>query len=165
MRPLARLRRLCAHRLRDEERGQILLLGLGTACLVLALVLVSASASAVYLDLKTLSSMADSAAAAGAGGVGEGSYYGGESGGAVPGALSPQEVREAARDDVLAQREVVDAVGLSGVEIVSVGVQEGRTAVVVLRAHSQPPFLPWGILPSRGFTITATGTATITTAR
>lgn len=158
----ASLHRRCARRLRGEE-GQILLLGLGTVCLVLALLLVSASATAVYLDLKTLTAMADSAAAAGAGGLGEQPYYGGGAIGSAPGTLTSQGVRQAALDDVAAQVAVVEAAGLSEVEVVGAQAQGGTTAVVTLRAHSQPPFLPWGIIPAKGFTITATATATLTT--
>ena len=56
-------------RLRREEDGQTLLLGIGLICIVFALLFIAASATAVYLDLKTLTSLADSAAAAGADGT------------------------------------------------------------------------------------------------
>lgn len=150
-------------RLRGGEEGQILLLGIGMVTLILALLLVTASATAVYLDLKALTSMADSAAAAGAAGVGGQPYYGGGVPDAASGALTSQAVRAAALEDLAAQAGVVDGVGLSGVELVSAQAQEGSTAVVTLRAHCQPPFLPWGIIPAQGFTLTATGTAAITT--
>ena len=74
---LRRAREL-ARRLRREEDGQTLLLGVGLICVVLALLFVAASATAIYLDLKTLTSLADSAAAAGADGLEEDSYYGGQ---------------------------------------------------------------------------------------
>lgn len=41
---------------------------------------------------------------------------------------------------------------------------DGATAVVTLTARSRPPFLPWGVIPSQGFVITATGSARMTTA-
>ena len=40
-------------RLRREEDGQTLLLGIGLICIVFALLFIAASATAVYLDLKT----------------------------------------------------------------------------------------------------------------
>ena len=51
--------RALLRRLRREEDGQTLLLGVGLICVVLALLFVAASATAVYLDLKTLTSLAD----------------------------------------------------------------------------------------------------------
>ena len=51
-------------RLRREEDGQTLLLGVGLICIVLAMLFVAASATAVYLDLKTLTSLSAPAAAA-----------------------------------------------------------------------------------------------------
>ena len=33
------------------------------------------------------------------------------------------------------------------------------TVVVALSARSRPPFLPWGVIPARGFTIRAAGSA------
>ncbi|OMG24139.1 glycosyltransferase, partial [Actinomyces naeslundii] len=45
--------RALARRLRREEGGQTLLLGVGLICVVFALLFVAASATAVYLDLKT----------------------------------------------------------------------------------------------------------------
>ena len=55
------------------------------------------------------------------------------------------------------------AARLEGVTIVSARAADSRTAVVTLQARSRPPFLPWGILPAEGFTITATGSARMTT--
>jgi len=37
--------------------------------------------------------------------------------------------------------------------------------IVTLTAESRPPFLPWGAIPARGFTITATGSARVSTAQ
>lgn len=160
-----RLAARLVRRARRDEEGQILLLGIGMITLILALILVTASATAVYLDLKALTSMADSAAAAGAAGVDGQSYYNHDPGAldAAPGALTSQGVRAAALEDLTAQARVVHGAGLSGVELLGAQAQDGTTAVVTLRAHSQPPFLPWGIIPAQGFTLTATGTAAITT--
>ena len=147
-------------RLRREEDGQTLLLGVGLICIVLAMLFVAASATAVYLDLKTLTSLADSAAAAGADSMDEHPYYGGGATDTVPGALSDAEVRSKAAEDLSAQPA---AATLEGVMIVSARAADSRTAVVTLQARSRPPFLPWGILPAEGFTITATGSARMTT--
>ena len=160
--PRAAQRRLRAlvRRLRREENGQTLLLGVGLICVVLALLFVAASATAIYLDLKTLTSLADSAAAAGADGVDGSPYYGGNGTDAAPGALTDAAVSESAAADVSAQPA---AARLEGVTIVSARAADAQTAVVTLQARSRPPFLPWGIIPAEGFTITATGSARMTT--
>lgn len=158
-RPRAVLLGLC-----EEEDGQTLILGIGLVAVVLALILVVASATSVYLDLKRLTSMADQAAAAAAQSVDEAAYYASgstgssESDGAVGSALvlSDAGVRTAAADH-LAGEELSG--GLSGVTLTRASASDGTTAVVTLSAHSQPPFLPWGIVPSDGFTITVTGSA------
>ncbi|MDU0347453.1 glycosyltransferase [Actinomyces sp. MRS3W] len=150
---LGRLRRRAG-----GEEGQTLLLGVGLVAVVAALLLVLASATAVYLDLKTLTSLADSAAAAAADAVDEGSYFDGASTAAGPGSLSAAGVRAAAAADLATQ-----PVDLAGLQIADASSPDGATAVVTLTAHSQPPFLPWGVIPASGFTITATGTARATT--
>ena len=156
---LRRAREL-ARRLRREEDGQTLLLGVGLICVVLALLFVAASATAVYLDLKTLTSLADSAAAAGADSMEAHPYYGGDATDSAPGSLTDTGVRSKAAEDLSAQPT---AARLEGVTIVSARAADSRTAVVTLQARSRPPFLPWAILPVEGFTITATGSARMTT--
>ena len=47
--------------------------------------------------------------------------------------------------------------------VISARAADSQTAVVTLQARSRPPFLPWGIIPAEGFTITATGSARMTT--
>ncbi len=160
LRPGGRLRRLLvrAARAAGPEDGQTLLLGIGLVTVVLALVLALASASAIYLDLKTLTSLADSAAAAAADAVEEDSYFGGSVTDSGPGALSAASVRAAAAADLAMQ-----PVDLTGVQIREASSPDGVTAVVTLTAYSQPPFLPWGVIPASGFTITATGSARATT--
>ncbi|VEG27122.1 Uncharacterised protein [Actinomyces howellii] len=140
------------------EDGQTLILGLGLVTLVLALLLTIASATAVYLDLKNLTSLADSAAAAAADAADGPGYFDGQAGSGGPGTLTDPGVLETAGRDLSAQPS-----DLSGVRIVSATAVDGRTAVVTLSARSRPPFLPWGILPSEGFTITATGSARVAT--
>ena len=152
--------RALVHRLRREEDGQTLLLGVGLICVVLALLFVGASATAVYLDLKTLTSLADSAAAAGADSMDAHPYYGGGATDTVPGALTDMGVRGKAAEDLSAQPA---AARLEGITMISARAADSRTAVVTLQARSRPPFLPWGILPAEGFTITATGSARMTT--
>ena len=152
--------RALAHRLRRDEDGQTLLLGVGLICVVLALLFVAASATAVYLDLKTLTSLADSAAAAGADSVEAHPYYGGGVTDDAPGSLTDAGVGRKAAEDLSAQPA---ADRLEGVTIVSARAADSRTAEVRLQARSRPPFLPWGILPAEGFTITATGSARMTT--
>ena len=152
--------RTLVHRLRWEEDGQTLLLGVGLVCVVLALLFVAASATAIYLDLKTLTSLADSAAAAGADSVEAHPYYGGGATDDAPGSLTDAGVGRKAAEDLSAQPA---ADRLEGVTIVSARAADSRTAVVTLQARSRPPFLPWGILPAEGFTITATGFARMTT--
>lgn len=137
---------------RRREDGQVLLLGIGLITAVLALVLVVAGATAVYLDLKTLTAMADSAAAAAADGVDERSYF--EDGGGGPGYLTDAVVATEAVTDLRAQPDAPDSLRMTGAST-----PDGVTAVVTLTARSRPPFLPWGIIPSEGFAITATGTA------
>nr|WP_103061974.1 glycosyltransferase [Actinomyces qiguomingii] len=148
--------RMC--RVSGAEDGQTLLLGVGLIAVVLALTLVVASATAIYLDLKTLTSLADSAAAAAADAVDEDSYFGGTTTQAGPGALSDAGVQLAASADLVKQ-----PVDLSDLRILEAYSPDGATAVVTLSAHSRPPFLPWGVIPAAGFTITATGTARATT--
>ncbi len=161
-RPLVRVLR----RLREGEEGQTLLLGIGLISVVLALLLTVAAATEVYLDVKRLTSAADSAAAAAADGVGSGGYYvgtvstSGSDTGAVPGALSDEAVREAAVQDVSTQEVLMQ---LEDVRVVEAYASGGDTAVVTLTARSRPSFLPWGIIPSEGFEITATSTARVTT--
>ena len=152
--------RALARRLRREESGQTLLLGVGLICVVFALLFVAASATAVYLDLKTLTSLADSAAAAGADSVEAHPYYGGGVTDDAPGSLTDAGVGSKAAEDLSAQPA---AARLEGVTIVSARAADSRTAEVRLQARSRPPFLPWGILPAEGFTITATGSARMTT--
>ena len=151
--------RALLRRLHHEEDGQTLLLGVGLICVVLALLFVAASATAVYLDLKTLTSLADSAAAAGADSV-EAHPYGGGVTDDAPGSLTDAGVGSKAAEDLSAQPA---ADRLEGVTIVSARAADSRTAEVRLQARSRPPFLPWGILPAEGFTITATGSARMTT--
>lgn len=141
------------------EDGQILLLGVGVIAVVAALVLVAASATAVHLDLKTLTSLADSAAAAAVDGVDEDGYYGGVEADGAPGRLTDAGVRAAALEDLAAQPERPESV-----RVVRAVSPDGATAVVTLTARSRPPFLPWGVIPARGFTITATGSARVSTA-
>ena len=161
-RPLVRVLR----RLREGEEGQTLLLGIGLISVVLALLLTVAAATEVYLDVKRLTSAADSAAAAAADGVGSGGYYvgtvstSGSDTGPVPGALSDEAVREAAVQDVSTQEVLMQ---LEDVRVVESYASGGDTAVVTLTARSRPSFLPWGIIPSEGFEITATSTARVTT--
>ena len=152
--------RALLRRLHREEDGQTLLLGVGLICVVLALLFVAASATAVYLDLKTLTSLADSAAAAGADSMEAHPYYGGDATDSAPGSLTDTGVRSKAAEDLSAQPT---AARLEGVTIVSARAADSRTAVVTLQARSRPPFLPWAILPVEGFTITATGSARMTT--
>ena len=154
--------RYCAARatdLRRGEDGQTLLLGIGVIAVVTALLLVVAGATAVYLDLKTLTSLADSAAAAAAGGVDEDGYFGGAEADGAPGRLTDAVVRAAALEDLAAQPERPESV-----QVTQAASPDGATAVVTLTARSRPPFLPWGVIPSRGFVITATGSARTTTA-
>ena len=152
--------RTLLRRLHREEDGQTLLLGVGLICVVLALLFVAASATAVSLDLKTLTSLAASAAAAGADSMEAHPYYGGDATDSAPGSLTDTGVRSKAAEDLSAQPT---AARLEGVTIVSARAADSRTAVVTLQARSRPPFLPWGILPAEGFTITATGSARMTT--
>ena len=160
--PRAAQRRLRAlvRRLRREENGQTLLLGVGLICVVLALLFVAASATAVYLDLKTLTSLADSAAAAGADSMDARPYYAGSATDTAPGSLTDAGVRSKAVEDLSSQPAAAE---LEGIMLVSARAVDSRTAVVTLQARSRPPFLPWGIVPAEGFTITATGSARMTT--
>ena len=68
-------------------------------------------------------------------------------------------MRAAALEDLAAQPERPESV-----RVVRAVSPDGATAVVTLTARSRPPFLPWGVIPSQGFVITATGSARMTTA-
>lgn len=140
------------------EDGQTLLLGIGMVTVVLALLLVVASATSIYLDVKKLTSWADSAAAAAAQAVDDPSYYSAAGTGGAAGSLTSASVLAAAGDDLSRQPDLLD-----GTQITSASTPDGLTAVVTLTARSRPPFLPWGIIPSEGFTITATGSARVST--
>lgn len=146
-------------RIMREEDGQTLLLGLGLVTIILALLLVIASATAIYLDLKHLTSLADSAAAAGAATLDDSAYFDNEEGG--PGARTSGTAHAAAAQDLALQEPNG---GLSQVVVASATV-EGETVSVTLTARSQPPFLPWGIIPADGFALTATGSAQAVTTR
>ena len=87
-------------------------------------------------------------------------YYGGGVTDDAPGSLTDAGVGSKAAEDLSAQPA---ADRLEGVTIVSARAADSRTAEVRLQARSRPPFLPWGILPAEGFTITATGSARMTT--
>lgn len=162
--PVARVLR----RLREGEEGQTLLLGIGLVSVVLALLFTVAAATEVYLDVKRLTSAADSAAAAAANGVGSEGYYEGavsapgSDTGAVPGVLSDEAVREAAAQDLATQAVLMQ---IEDVQVVEAHAMGGDTAVVTLAARSRPSFLPWGIIPSEGFEITATSTARVMVGR
>ena len=133
-----------------REEGRTLLLGVGLIAVVLGLVLVVASVTAIHLDLKRLTALADSAAAAAVDAAEPDGYYGG----ALPG-LTGAGARAAAQADLGRQ----PAGGPEGAEIADVEIVDSTTVVVTLRARSRPPFLPWGVIPSRGFTIRAAGSA------
>lgn len=155
------MRESLVRRLRRRARaedGQTLLLGVGMVVLVLALLFVVASATAVYLDLKNLTAMADSAAAAAADAVDDPSYFDGAATEGGPGGLTDAGVLAAATEDLSRQPGL-----LEGTQITSASTPEGRTALVTLTARSRPPFLPWGIIPSEGFTISASGSARVST--
>ena len=148
--------RYCAARatdLRRGEDGQTLLLGIGVIAVVTALLLVVAGATAVYLDLKTLTSLADSAAAAAVDGVDEDGYFEGVEADGAPGRLTDAGVRAAALSDLEAQPD-----RLESVQVRQASSPDGT-------AESRPPFLPWAAIPARGFTITATGSARVSTAQ
>ncbi len=134
-----------------REEGRTLLLGVGLVAVVLALVLVVASATAIHLDLKRLTALADSAAAAAADAAEPDGYYGG-----APPGLTEAGARAAAQADLGRQPA---AGGLEGVEVAGVEIVDSATVVVALSARSRPPFLPWGVIPARGFTIRAAGSA------
>ena len=149
----------CAARaadLRRGEDGQTLLLGIGVIAVVAGLLLVVAGATAVYLDLKTLTSLADSAAAAAVDGVDEDGYFEGVEANGAPGRLTDA----GALSDLEAQPD-----RLESVQVRQASSPDGTTAIVTLTAESRPPFLPWGAIPARGFTITATGSARVSTAQ
>ena len=137
-----------------REEGRTLLLGVGLIAVVLGLVLVVASVTAIHLDLKRLTALADSAAAAAVDAAEPDGYYGGVGGGALPG-LTGAGARAAAQADLGRQ----PAGGPEGAEIADVEIVDSTTVVVTLSARSRPPFLPWGVIPSRGFTIRADGSA------
>ena len=143
-----------------DESGQVLLLGIGLTAVVLALILVIASATAVQLDLKRLAAMADSAAARAAEGVDSDGYYGGATTAEGDIILDEAAARAEAQRD-LASQPVRG--GLSEVQLAEASSGAGATAVVTLTANSQPPFLPWDVIPSDGFRLQVTSTAHLDT--
>ena len=87
-------------------------------------------------------------------------YYAGSATDTAPGSLTDAGVRSKAVEDLSSQPA---AAKLEGATIISARAADSQTAVVTLQARSRPPFLPWGIVPAEGFTITATGSARMTT--
>lgn len=148
-------------RVRGDESGQVLLLGVALVALALALVLTVASASAVYLDLKRLTALADSAAAAAANAVDSSGYYGTAPAQQSFDLLTDEGVAAAAAADLAAQSALS---GLEQVTLVGAEAVDGSTVMVTVRARSRPAFLPWRIVPVEGFVITATGSAQVRTA-
>lgn len=138
------------------EEGNMLLLGTAVSAVVLALALVVASATAVQLDYKRLLSMADIAAADAADSYDEDFYFAHAAQGAGALELENSALRAVAVQSVGTQP--VEG-GLSDVRLISARSADGEVVNVTLQAHSQPPFLPWGLIDSEGFTLTVVSAA------
>lgn len=152
---LVRLQTWLRDRLRAEE-GQVLLLGTGLLAVVLALVLLVASVSSVYLDLKRLTGLADLAAASAVANVDQDQYF--RTGANADRPLDDAGVSQAV--DAYLQQARTEG-GLTGVEVVSATSPDGASVRVELRGHSQPPFLPWGVISAEGFTLRAQASARV----
>jgi hypothetical protein avisC_01311 len=92
--------------------------------------------------------------------VDEDGYFEGVEADGAPGRLTDAGVRAAALSDLEAQPD-----RLESVQVRQASSPDGTTAIVALTAESRPPFLPWGAIPTRGFIITATGSARVSTAQ
>jgi hypothetical protein len=117
-------------RLRDE-RGSVLILGIGAVAVCLLALVVLVDASAAFLQRRTLVSLADAAALAGAQGIDLADYY---ANGASPATrLDPAVVPIRVRT-FLAESTPVEGLRLESLST------DGRTVRVVLSAPLRLPF-------------------------
>lgn len=114
-----------------EERGSVLILGLGAVVLGLMGLVVGIDASAAFLQRRALVSLADASALAGAQGIDLDSYY--RQGASDATMLDPRGV-EARVTEYLAQVHVIEGLRLEGVD------SDGRSVTVRLSAPLRLPF-------------------------
>ena len=118
-------------RLRRDERGSVLLLGIGMIVVGILAVAVAVDVSVAFLQRRALMSLGDSAALAGAQSIDLDSYY--ANGAAIGTRLSPAEVASAAR------RQVGIARGSDEIAIESI-TTDGITVRVRLSEPLRLPF-------------------------
>lgn len=120
------------------DEGQVMVLTLAFGLLALLLVGVVVSATAVHLERKSLLALADLAALDAADAMDASEYYAGPSadGGLVR--LTPDGVRSGVEAYL---RDAPAAAEFDGLEIVDASAEDGRTAVVTLRAVADVPLL------------------------
>lgn len=119
----------------QDDRGSVLLLGLGAVVIGLLAVAIGVDASAAYLQRRALVNLADASALAGAQAIDLDTYYLEGAGAAT--SLDPASVRARVRD-FLADST---AVGIDGLRVEGVST-DGRSVVVLLSAPLRLPFRP-----------------------
>ncbi|WP_176702744.1 hypothetical protein [Actinomyces vulturis] len=131
-----------------REHGNMLVLGIGVSTFILALVLMASSVSAVYLDAKRLTALTDQALWDATGTVcriRDRESLDDESRPLLdPGCVEDEFVRR-----LTAESSISSLGGFSDIAVADIH-HDGRVITVRVRAHSQPPFLPWGIIPAEG---------------
>jgi len=121
-------------RLRDD-RGSVLLLGLGAVIIGLIAVVVGVDASAAYLQRRALVNLADATALAGAQAIDLAAYY--RDGANATTSLDPVSVRVRVQSFL----EESAGGGIDGVRVEGV-TTDGRSVAVLLSAPLRLPFRP-----------------------
>ena len=119
---------------RRDDRGSVMLLGLGAITICLLAVVVAVDASAAFLQRRALVAVADAGALAGAQALDVETYYREGASGAT--SLSPGEVEQRVRDFL--QR--TNATQLPGLSLEAV-TSDGRFVTVAVSAPLTLPFL------------------------
>lgn len=122
----------------DGDDGQVMILALAFGLLAILLVTVVVSATAVHLERKRLLALADLAALEAADAVDPARYYGAPGPQDVLLPLTEEDVR-ASVEEYLSTAPA--AVAFEDLEIVRATTEDGRTAVVTLRAVARLPLL------------------------
>jgi hypothetical protein len=118
----------------SDDRGSVLVLGIGLVAVCLMAFVVLVDAAAAYLQRQQLTALADAAALAGAQGIDMAAYY--RDGASASTRLDPGLVPQLARDHLLAS----DLSALVGLRVDRIGTDGGQVIVGL----SAPLDLPFG---------------------